>query len=55
MLDLPNQSNAAKPGRWMFRIDSAKIEASGCNTKGTSQAFAGQDHTDKILLNEKKT
>ena len=31
---LTNQSNVAVPGRWMFRTDSAKIEAGGCNTKG---------------------
>ena len=34
MLELVNRSNVAIPGRWMFRVDSAKIEAGGCNTKG---------------------
>ncbi|XP_078360277.1 sushi domain-containing protein 2-like isoform X2 [Oculina patagonica] len=35
VLNLPSKSNVGKPGRWMFRIDSAKIEAGGCNTKGS--------------------
>ncbi|XP_078360269.1 sushi domain-containing protein 2-like isoform X2 [Oculina patagonica] len=35
VIDIPKKSNVGKPGRWMFRIDSAKIEAGGCNTKGS--------------------
>ncbi|CAH3193578.1 unnamed protein product [Porites evermanni] len=35
VLDLPNKSNVGVSGRWMFRIDNAKIEAAGCNTKGS--------------------
>ena len=31
---ISSKSNVGKPGQWMFRIDSAKIEAGGCNTKG---------------------
>lgn len=39
MLGLVNRSNVAIPGRWMFRVDSAKIEAGGCNTKGMRLCF----------------
>ena len=39
VINLPTQSNVGNPGRWMFRIDSAKIEAGGCNTKGKSYFF----------------
>ncbi|KAL9985251.1 hypothetical protein ACROYT_G007629 [Oculina patagonica] len=35
VIDIRTQSNVGKPGRWMFRIDSANIEAGGCNTKGS--------------------
>ena len=34
VINLPTQSNVGNPGRWMFRIDNAKVEAGGCNTKG---------------------
>lgn len=36
IINVSSNSNVGKPGRWMFRIDSAKIEAGGCNTKGNS-------------------
>lgn len=36
VLELPNSSNVGIPGRWMFRIDNAKIEAAGCVSKGGS-------------------
>ena len=39
VLDLPNQSNVAVPGRWMFRVDNAKIEGDGCDKKGGSHLF----------------
>ncbi|CAH3144389.1 unnamed protein product [Pocillopora meandrina] len=35
IINVSSNSNVGKPGRWMFRIDSAKIEAGGCNTKGS--------------------
>ncbi|XP_022783564.1 sushi domain-containing protein 2-like [Stylophora pistillata] len=35
VINLSNKSNVARPGRWIFRIDSAKIEEGGCNTKGS--------------------
>ncbi|XP_078360279.1 protein mesh-like [Oculina patagonica] len=35
VIDIPNKSNVGKPGRWIFRIDNAKIEGGGCNTKGS--------------------
>ena len=34
VLNLPRTSNVAIPGRWMFRIDQAKIEVGGCNVEG---------------------
>ena len=36
VLELPNNSNVGIPGRWMFRIDNAKIEAAGCVSEGRS-------------------
>ena len=33
---ISSMSNVGKPGQWIFRIDNAKIEAGGCNTKGKS-------------------
>ena len=39
MLELVNRSNVAIPGRWMFRVDSAKIEAGGCKIKGMRLCF----------------
>lgn len=40
VINLPIQSNVENPGRWIFRIDSAEIEAGGCNTKGKSFSFS---------------
>ena len=36
VINIHTQSNVGNPGRWMFRIDNAKIEAGGCTTKGKS-------------------
>ena len=33
VLDLPNQSNVADPGRWLYRIDG---KAGGCDVNGRS-------------------
>ena len=40
VINLPTQSNVGNPGRWLFRIDNAKVEAGGCNTKGNSYSFS---------------
>ena len=38
VIDFPKKSNVGNPGRWMFRIDNAKIDAVGC-TSGKSGLF----------------
>ncbi|XP_022783567.1 sushi domain-containing protein 2-like isoform X2 [Stylophora pistillata] len=53
VINLPNKSNVARPGRWVFRIDNAKIEEGGCNTKGS--IVISPDHAimlggDNILM-----
>lgn len=39
VLDLPYKSNVNQKGVWMFRIDKAKVEEGGCNTKGRITTF----------------
>lgn len=39
VLNLLDKSNVGIPGRWMFRIDNAKIEAAGCDSKGRSMSL----------------
>ncbi|XP_048583031.1 protein mesh isoform X2 [Nematostella vectensis] len=35
VLNLANTTNVGRPGVWIFRVDSAEVEAGGCNTAGS--------------------